>query len=127
MTTRPTTQARCWCSGSTAGDIHETLCQHGPAKVDIDWHGQKIAGGAQLWAIGTDVAKTQWIQIEVTQNGAPPAVESRDPARQHIEPERLPRRVHVLAPAESNITLFIDSVESSVATCREGPKTCSLD
>lgn len=28
-----------------------------PAKVDIDWHGQKIPAGAQLWAIGTDVAK----------------------------------------------------------------------
>lgn len=28
-----------------------------PSKVDIDWNGDKSAGGAELWSIGTDVAK----------------------------------------------------------------------
>ncbi|MFD2754278.1 phage terminase large subunit family protein [Comamonas terrae] len=31
-----------------------------PSKVDIDWGGQKIKGGVELWTVGTDVAK-DWL------------------------------------------------------------------
>lgn len=31
-----------------------------PSKVDIDWNGRKVEGGAKLWFIGTDTAKA-WL------------------------------------------------------------------
>ena len=31
-----------------------------PSKVDIDWGGEKVKGGVELWTVGTDVAK-DWL------------------------------------------------------------------
>ena len=41
-----------------------------PSKVDIDWGGDKIKGGAELWTVGTDVAK-DWLsnRMHLTEGG----------------------------------------------------------
>lgn len=31
-----------------------------PNKMDIDWQGNKVPGGVELWAVGTDTAK-DWL------------------------------------------------------------------
>lgn len=41
-----------------------------PSKVDIDWGGEKVKGGVELWAVGTDVAK-DWLsnRMHLTDGG----------------------------------------------------------
>ena len=41
-----------------------------PSKVDIDWGGEKVKGGVELWKVGTDVAK-DWLssRMHLTEGG----------------------------------------------------------
>lgn len=41
-----------------------------PSKVDIDWGGEKVKGGVELWTVGTDVAK-DWLsnRMQLTEGG----------------------------------------------------------
>lgn len=43
-----------------------------PSKVDIDWNGRKVEGGAKLWFIGTDTAKA-WLWNRLKFNEGPGA------------------------------------------------------
>ena len=63
---------------------------------------------------GTDVAHPQRLLVEVAQDRAPPPIEARHPAWQFRKPCIVPRRVQLFAPAESNVTSFVDSAEGSV-------------
>ncbi|SFF14936.1 phage terminase large subunit family protein [Paracidovorax wautersii] len=48
-----------------------------PNKVDIDWGGHKTPGGAELWAVGTDVAK-DWLSNRMQLTEGPGAMHFHD-------------------------------------------------
>lgn len=44
-----------------------------PARVDIDWQGQKVPGGVERWTVGTDVAK-DWLLNRLMLDAGPGAM-----------------------------------------------------
>lgn len=48
-----------------------------PSHVDIDWGGQKIKGGVELWTVGTDVAK-DWLSNRMQLADGPGAMHFHD-------------------------------------------------
>lgn len=44
-----------------------------PTSVDIDWRGQRVEGGVQLWSVGTDVAK-DWLHNHRARRSGPGAM-----------------------------------------------------
>lgn len=48
-----------------------------PSRQDVDWDGQKIEGGAELWNIGTDTAK-EWIFSRIDLIDGPGAMHFHD-------------------------------------------------
>src|SRR5664279_3291869 len=89
-------------------DKGATSGQHGLDPVELDRRHHPVANGDFC----ADVADSQWLGIEPAQHRAPTAVEAGDPARNLGQPECMPRRLEILAPAESNVTPIVNTAES---------------
>lgn len=48
-----------------------------PSNVDVRWNGQRTEGGAELWLVGTDVAK-DWLHNRLTLDAGPGAIHFAD-------------------------------------------------